>query len=1084
MMRRPTLGWFALALAALGCQAQEEVDIPNRVLDRPTDMALVCAAVECEDLDDDGVDDPGECTTVALPLSVCQSEASSCSSDNPHLVGFVANSERNEIAMFTKCANRLVDMDIESPGYNFIPAGILPTELDASSDGCRVISANVGSCDLTLLDAPALAGFGLDNPDVADEPSSLVSTVIPHAYVEPNGSEPDAPSGWVPLGARPGQVLSVPSSLTQSPGLAPGQTLTGICDPLAPASVYVSFPTCNMVAEVDLKTGYVIQSRQFVTDEDGVVNVVDSGPSPTCPLECPGQFNGDFPPELPQIDSDGPFPQALALALRPSADDEDIQGQQLYVGGLGSDVLFEIPIEDSGEWAADTNQLELDDAGGIKGIRVSPKVDVGIEQFSTASRFLYIVAGDGSTRVVGRALPADANEIGVECETHSDPSVVASAGVSACTPVSQSPNDVPPTDRRGFARGPGIRPGRGEEVTDWMFRKTVEEDLNIEVGDTTVLGPFSEPGTVAIGVTTGGYATYVMIDQERANGETTAEDLGGVGIDPANVMDVRLFPHSLWPDPGFSDELGLPTVFDDPPSRVIPADSGPTRSLAPTLRRVDATYANDERAFDQLNVVADYDGLGNGVLYDEDVVRVAVHDYRSWGSSSGAQWSIEWEGSIPNTLSSTGRVDCDKPGWYDGTCLEGSRLYDASANFCDEGVLPDDKLVIVGCFDDDDCGDGRACLRETAAGGDSTGICISAEDFDERAAELRQICDNFIRDPCGEAYREFRIVSATQTELELEALPPKPLSQLVEFDDPDGGLVLGEVEGHFVCTDEQPDGGCGEDSDCMTEGALCIDARCRVACDPDDPMDQTCIRRRLPGPECFGEFVRYQVALNDEFRVSGPGITFVTDLVEADEDGYCRETTNTEISRLLTSRLPLPPSDDPDDPEWQAIPACVSDNVEPSNANPCRVTATRALNNKFHQFVYEDQVSVSALRYSNPIFSIVLDLASLEGLTADIPGYEDVAWPAEFAGFRRSRIPRGYRQDFGLDTGYAAFADFLLLEGQPLTYPVRIVAGPQTDVAYIVDGSGPGSTSSIRGQVVRVTLGDSVMADETFTGVR
>src|SRR5690606_8254366 len=148
---------------------------------------------------------------------------------------------RNEIAMFTKCSNRLVDMDVSSPGYDFIPAGLLPTELDASEDGCRVVSANVGSCDLTVLDAPGLARYGLGSADElgrtdqVDEPSSLVATLIPLTFDA-------ATNDYRPLGARPGQLALVPAQLTQAPGLGPGQTLEGVCDPLVRRSVYVTFP--------------------------------------------------------------------------------------------------------------------------------------------------------------------------------------------------------------------------------------------------------------------------------------------------------------------------------------------------------------------------------------------------------------------------------------------------------------------------------------------------------------------------------------------------------------------------------------------------------------------------------------------------------------------------------------------------------------------------------------------------------------------------------------------------------------------------------------------------------------------------
>jgi hypothetical protein len=1139
------LGVVGLIALPLGCQQQDQADIPNRVLDRPTDVALVCAVVECTTVNGSEV-----CVTEPQPLNLCETEASSCASDNPHLVGFVANSERNEIAMFTKCSNRLVDMDVESPGYDFIPTGQLPTDLDASADGCRVVSANVGSCDLSVLDAPGLAGFGLgDNADLGesevDEPSSLVSNVVPRTYDENTDAEGNT-IGYRPLGARPGQLIVVPDSLTQAPNPAPGTVLDGPCDPQVARSAYVSFPTCNLVAEIDLRTGHVLQSRQFESDGVGGIMVLDTGIGPSCPIECSVQFDvldAALLSGIPPIDQDSAFVQALALSLEPVAQDpgddpnaeqtavrfddadEAIEGQRLFVGGLGADTLFEIPIEDTGQWSSADNQLELANAGGIKRIQVSPGVNapVGNSEFS---QFLYVVAGDGSTRVVGRELPAATDSLGVECETQLDPTLVIDADISACTPVSQAPidpdtqepSDAQPAERRGLSRGPGIRPGRGDEVTDWMFRKVYEGDAGT--------GPSAEPGTVAVGLTTGGFVMYAMIDQALANGQTTLD----TDVDPAGIMDVRLFAHSLWPEPieGGSPFVAYPPlVLDDAPGRSIQADSGPVRDLSPTLRRIDATYAEEDRASEQLDIV-DLDKLGE--IYERGPVRVAVHDYRGWFDSYPTNWTLEWEGTIQGTFSTTGRLECDNEGWpagepdptnpdellQGGSCLAGSRLIDDSANFCDDGVLRGDKLVLIGCTNDDTCGDGRRCLRESAAGGDSTGICISEKDYIERAAVLREACGNFISDPCGEAYREFTITHVTQNQLTLQSMDQPVLSRLATTpcEDLGNAVVVGdacvclpgysiaacepgtvgeccqdsswiegqapvlEVEDRYVCTEEQPDNGCSEDADC-NEG-VCIDAYCRRPCENDDE----CVFRRLPGPECFGEFVQYQIGLNDEFRVSGPGFEFLTQGVEIADDGSCQPTSNAALSQLLTSRLSLPPSDRPDEPDWLAIPTCDDDVVSPSDPNPCRIVAERALANKFHAFTYEDQEVVSALRYSNPVFSIVLDLTSLEALTAEVPGYDDSVWPLDFVGFRRSRIPRGYRMSFGLESGYTPFEAIMLLEARPVTYPIRIIPGPQSNVAYVVDSSGPGSASSIRGQVVRLTLDEGSLIDPGFIGVR
>jgi hypothetical protein len=1128
----------ALLGCMVGCRQQQQQDIPNRVLDRPTDVALICAEVVCIDENQDGVTQDHECMTQPLALSACENETGTCTSDNPHLVGFVTNSERNEIAMFTKCGNRLVDMSVDVPGYNFLPAGILPTDLDASADGCKVMSANVGSCDITVLDAIELARVALGRELTVDEPSELVTTLIPRRF------EPDA--GWIPLGARPGEILSVPRSLTQAPGLDPSSPLAGICDPLARSSAYVSFPTCNLVAEIDLQTGHVLQSRQFIGEDDGSITVVDTGVTPVCPVECPVQFDGSLPGDLPSVDEYGPFPQALELALEPvapvdqvdpndpandlggsagtrfDAADDAIEGQSLFVGGLGSDVLFEIRISDTGQWFPAENQLELSNASGIKRIRVSPAVNASVFGGSYG-QFLYVIAGDGSTRVIGRSIPGDPEVLGVECETQLDPNIIPAGSELACVPVSQAPTENQPGERRGLARGPGIRPPRGEEVTDWMFRKVYQNGVG--------LGPFAEAGTTAIGVTSVGTAVYAMIDQRRANGNTTVEDLAGVvNVDPANIMDVRLFPHSLWPDPAFDTEAGLPLVVDEAPRRVVGSQPGPTRSLAPTLRQVDATYTQDARVFAQLDPLGDLDRLGGGRFYKEPAPRVVVHDYRSWGSSAGSNWTLQWEGTIDATRSGTGRISCANPGWEGGTCLvsnpDDAQLIDAAASFCDDGVLPGDKLVLLGCREDSHCGDGRRCLRESVAGGESSGICISAEAYRERASQLRQICGNFISDPCGEAYREFTITKAFQDRLWIQSMDQPRISYLEsaanscptgsnnrlvggvceclpgygeEFcpgeDDPDvvdccpdpdssapAPAMIVEAEDRFICSQEQPDDGCSTDAQCTAllgdeQPWSCIEGRCRRPCENADE----CVFRRLPGPTCFAEFVSYQVALRNAFRVSGPAL-FFSSRVEVSPEGECVESTDEQLSRLLTSRLPLPASDSPDDFDWMSIPLCEDDTVEPGSPNPCRITAPRGLS-RFHVFDYE-QEQVSALRFSNPVFSIVLDLAALTFLTRDVPGYDGQSWPAEFARFRRSRIPRDYRQEFRIEGGYIPFAPFLRLEGRLVTLPVRIVPAPQSNVAFIVDGSGPGTATSIRGQVLRVFLGDQVLSDEAFIGVR
>ena len=73
------------------------------------------------------------------------------------------------------------------PATNFVPVGQLPSQIEATNLGCKVVTANAGSCDLSVVDGRNLAAYAVElTPAVA--PSALVSTLIPrHSDGEPLG---------------------------------------------------------------------------------------------------------------------------------------------------------------------------------------------------------------------------------------------------------------------------------------------------------------------------------------------------------------------------------------------------------------------------------------------------------------------------------------------------------------------------------------------------------------------------------------------------------------------------------------------------------------------------------------------------------------------------------------------------------------------------------------------------------------------------------------------------------------------------------------------------------------------------------
>ena len=90
-----TLAAYSLAACSLvacslvACNNRQSLVVPNRVLDRPTDMVMACLRR-----------DP--LTEIIAPTSLNRCVDATCG--ELRLVGFVANSERDDIAMFSKCA--------------------------------------------------------------------------------------------------------------------------------------------------------------------------------------------------------------------------------------------------------------------------------------------------------------------------------------------------------------------------------------------------------------------------------------------------------------------------------------------------------------------------------------------------------------------------------------------------------------------------------------------------------------------------------------------------------------------------------------------------------------------------------------------------------------------------------------------------------------------------------------------------------------------------------------------------------------------------------------------------------------------
>lgn len=1137
-----SLALLAPVLLAAGCQQQTRVQVPNRVLDRPLDVTLTCVRLE-----EDGTLSPlgvGDCAQETRP---------NCTTDGPQLIGYVANSERNEVAVFRRCdaTAAVVDVDTDAPGYQLVPVGQLPSEIESTTLGCRVITANAGSCDLTLLDGLGLAAIALQ-AEAADQvaPSSLVSKLIPLR------------SDGLPLGARPGALVTAPRDLSTAISSTPepvggaGDFDDSQCQDDAQGSAWVTFPTCQLLAEVELSTGRLLQSRQFVADADGSVEVIDAGTAPDCPVDCPIQFPDGAPATCsgaeddpvdcrPASGLDGFFPNAVELVrpelYDPETDlgaDANLDYASLFVGGSGSDMLVELPFafeggSNGGTWGDQALTLPLEDPQGIVKVRAAPPAPMA----DGDHQFLYVIGGDGATHVVDRDFEDDT--LGVECDTQVDPTTT-SPPFPSCNPIAPTAGGqgLAP-DRRPFAAGPGIRVSGGAGFTDWAF-------FRVAAGEGNPGAPFAVPGIVGVGTTSFGRMVLSVFNQLQ-------DPIDNTDINTA-VMDLSIPPHSLWPseDPttiGVGSTT-LPAVEDEEPERALVGDVNSTQALSPTLRRIDLAYSlppgdgavSEARIArsESLGNPSNADGLGlfeGDAVYSNEAVRAVVRDYQQWAP---VRWSLTWEGTIPGTRSATGRFECDTPGWENGTCIladgsatEGSRLVDESASFCDNGVLAGDKLVILGCSEDDDCGLGQRCLREPTAPSSASGICVSAQAYEEEFEVLRQVCAPFINDACGTPRREYLVTRAFQDELHIQALD-RPLESHLRAVDPETGLppaedteleVVGlqEVVDRYTCelpndpatVNQSSDGqGCSSDSQCSDlnsggeflcasdgfcrgpcplgdpecyecdvdtdcghygEGALCVGQQCQRPCEPGQ---RECTQALLPGPRCFAELVDYVVRTRDSFTVIGdPAPGFISTRVVIDPTtGECRE--NEAESALLTSRLRLG-SDQAsvfNDPVV-GIPDCPNpDEASPQDPNPCRIVARRSEGETtlFHQMEYEGE-PVSAIRFSTPSISLVIDLTDLLALSTNVDVTDangqlyTTRYPTEFRQFDRARIPRNYATTFAATAGYIPISEPAIVGNTVMVYPVRIIRAPSSNTAYVVDAGGRGGPAGVRGQVIRLS---------------
>ncbi len=429
----------ALALGlGLGACGEDFAVVPVRNLERPSDMGFACLRVidtaqgpqvsgrpmvECHDPD---VMDP---TRIVL------------NGRTQGTFGLATNTARGELAAIDFDVaeyhiSPLIDLDTRNPGFNQLPVGSLPEVISVSDDGCQAVTANRGSCDLSLVDITRLMAGRFQ----ANTPSTGEGRLVTHVRFQTGnqGVLRAAPFevAFLPTGLAAGtsaEAMMRPAPVCRADGI-PRDTA------VVPWRALVTFPACDLVAMVDLPSGNIVSSVHILADG----TAVDAGRDPGCAASCPGPNAGGPPPGTVGVSG---------LAVMP-------EGDRAYVAAARSAFVTVLDVGPQGlgyAGAADpaVGRVELaENPGGVTRLRLSvnpfgPTQPNQGKFVGMRGKFLYAFATDGSVRVIDLNRTPGGHER--ECDVNVDPAALFGAIDAPCVPVAEK------HPRRLMADGPGMR---------------------------------------------------------------------------------------------------------------------------------------------------------------------------------------------------------------------------------------------------------------------------------------------------------------------------------------------------------------------------------------------------------------------------------------------------------------------------------------------------------------------------------------------------------------------------------------------------------------------------------------------------
>lgn len=975
----------------------------------------------------------------------------------------ISHWETKPSADFLGGDTQVLDADPLTPGKNAISIGEEPIAIATDAAGCFEVTANAGSCDLSTLEInSAIDNHVINNVTIMDASTPVV---VKRVQVK-NAS-------GTPIRARPAAMAAQPNT-----------TVVGnLCPMTATGLVYVAYPSCHLVAAVDVSTGTMVAGIKFDATGPRVV-----GGNETCPAECADDL-GKVDPVVP-----GVRPSSLALTFDPRVNTTRL--------AIGSDTpsITVVDLDAMARPISPVLQIPLEDPTGgklgVTALALSPQIGMGGKAGSTTEintpggqgQYVYAVATDGTVRV------ADVLTQRRECDTQIDTRflrTVSNVPLLQCLPIGD-----PTLPRRSGARGPGIELGSSDVPNSVAF--LTAPPITDAVMDDPRSGAYRMLGHFAVITATGGLSYVVNVDDDLAVDTFVAAT-------PQETAPALVIPHQLR---DFASKLSAigpfrPEVDGDVIGARSCSDLGPApdtgagvvggpRSTSPPVRNVipgpgsvSSTKVAELPSLHQVRCVDTSHTGGTPIsemqfAAELDVRDKVFPDLRALFADE--TWTLTWEGILS---ADTPTSFVDGPPVRDGQLFVdalGMYLRDPNRPFCEVGAEPFDIVQLRGCNPNNsngDCPAGYTCyvhpqaVAPTGSGQVAIGQCMLTTEADR----LATACRDFLT-----TSRRYTVAPGTVSSNQITLLPRKHELRTTPLDGCTSAAqckALADYAAKITSTldpinDRTP-------ADPHTWACMVDDARAPINPDPakNTRCIQTCaittdcdagsicqagicMESVVPPPACVTGPERYDVRASEAFTVIGSRSGYVHPF-KVDDTGKC--VRDPQASRVQLGRIPLkaPACADPMTVDPITGKFLVGSGFEP---NPCSLTVANAENEP----LFSDTCSVTVTNVVDRNRPAIQFRNRGLKLTLVDPFYPGDARCIGDRGGALDRVPMvfpGYQLSFRQTGGYTP----LTLPSITPVFPVKVIAGPTNSIWVVDDGdflSNSFTQASTRGKVFRI----------------